>query len=318
MHVRIRRRRGGEGGLPELMAVLGRFTPVAQALPPCAAVARVDGALRLFGLGPADLARRLRLQAAAWYGLDTAVGIGPSWTVAATASSRTGPDGVRHVRPEDVEDFLGPLPVGELYGIRRTQAEELGRLGVETIGQLAALPPATALRILGRQARPLQERARGGDRRAVVPGRATETVGVRADFAEDTLDGPRARATALRLAAELGARLRSRHQAARSVTVVVRTADRRELSRTRTLPAPSPHTDDLREAVYGILDGFGLQRARMRRIGLVADAVDDTQAHTQLTLDRAREARLRVEPVIDALNARYGPGTIGPAAAFAA
>ncbi|MFI6341112.1 hypothetical protein [Streptomyces sp. NPDC050535] len=311
-HVRLRK----DGGLAELTEVIERFTPVVQPLAPSAVVAQLSGSLRLFGVGPVDLAQRLRLQAAAWYGLETAVGIGSSWTVAAMASSRTQSGGVLEVAPSDTARFLGPLPVGELYGIRRTQAEDLHRLGVETIGHLADLPGETVVRILGRAGRALQERARGIDRRVVVPGRAAQTLSVRADFARDMLEGWEVRAAALRLATELAAGLRSRGQAARSITVVVSMADRRDLSKTRALTAVSAHTDDLRLAVYGVLDGFGLQRARLRRIGLVADAVDSVQAHTQLTLDRAREARLRVEPVVDALNARFGPGTVAPAAAF--
>jgi len=87
-------------------------------------------------------------------------------------------------------------------------------------------------------------------------------------------------------------------------------ADRAALSKARTLVAPSAHTDDLRHAVSGVLDGFGLQRARIRRLTLVAEAVDGGRAHTQLTLDSAHRARLRIEPVIDRLNDRYGPGTV--------
>jgi hypothetical protein len=177
LHVRLRQ---GEG-LAELMEVIERFTPLAQSLAPSAAVAQVGGALRLFGVGPVGLAQRLRLQAAALYGLGTVVGIGPSWSVAAMASSRTGSGGVLHVPASDTADFLGPLPIGELYGIRRAQATALRSLGVLTIGQLAVLPGATVLRILGRPGRALQERARGVDHRMVVPGRAAETVSVRAD-----------------------------------------------------------------------------------------------------------------------------------------
>ncbi|MET7484511.1 hypothetical protein [Streptomyces sp. NPDC005538] len=181
---------------------------------------------------------------------------------------------------------------------------------------MAALPGATVLRILGRPGRALQERAREVDHRKVVPGRAAEMVSVREDFAVDVLDGFEVRSAALRLAAELGARMRAGGGAARSVTVVVWMADRAQVSKTCTLAAPSAHTDDLRRAVYGVLDGFGLQRARILRLTLVAEAVDGGLAHTQLTLDGAREARLRVEPVIDRLNDRYGPGTVGPAPAL--
>jgi DNA polymerase-4 len=316
-HIRLPDRESA-AGLPELLSVLGGFTPAVQALPPDAAVADVAGVLRLFGTGSADLAQRMRVRALALHGLPTVVGIGRSWTVAAMASARPGPDGVRYVAPSRTARFFESAPVGDLYGIRRAQAATLRGYGLETVGQLAAAPRSTVVRILGgRPGRELHERANGIDRRVVVPGRAQQSTGVRADFGTDTLDGAVVRACAARLVADLGTRLRTREQAARAVTVAIRMADRAGLTRTRVLPAPSAHTEDLRETVYRILDGFGLQRARIRRITLTAeDLLDIGRAPTQLTLDRGREARLRAEPVLDALNARYGPGTIGPATAF--
>ncbi|MBT2542884.1 hypothetical protein J7E99_19760 [Streptomyces sp. ISL-44] len=86
------------------------------------------------------------------------------------------------------------------------------------------------------------------------------------------------RATALRLTTERAAFLRSRGQAARTVTVTVRMADGSELAKTRTLPMASAHTDDVRRTVYGVLDGFWLQRARSRRVALMAQTVDGGQA----------------------------------------
>ncbi|MFC9956049.1 hypothetical protein ACFVIB_01635 [Streptomyces nigra] len=83
VHVRLRQR----GGLPELTTVLGRFTPIVQALPPGAAVAQPGGSLRLFAAGPVELAQRIRLQALAWFGLETLLGIGQCWFVAATPTS---------------------------------------------------------------------------------------------------------------------------------------------------------------------------------------------------------------------------------------
>lgn len=147
------------------------------------------------------------LQAAALYSLGTVVGIGSSWSVAAMASSRTGGErrpsrvGVRH-------RGLGPLPVGELYGIRhwprRFVPWECRRSGSWPCCPVPRCHGATVLRVLGRPGRALQERAQGVDHRMVVPGRAAETVSVRADFAVDVLDGFEVRCAAVRLAAELG------------------------------------------------------------------------------------------------------------------
>ncbi|WP_425585725.1 hypothetical protein [Streptomyces longisporus] len=161
------------------------------------------------------------------------------------ASARPGRGGIQYVAPSETEQFLAPQPIEDSCGIRRAQAVELRRLGVETIGQLALVPPATALRILGHPARLLQERARGIDRRTILPGRAPEPVRVRADFSRDVLDGLQPRAAALQLVTDLAARLRTRSQAARTVTVTVRMADQKDLSKSRRLPAASAHSDDL-------------------------------------------------------------------------
>lgn len=59
IHIRLRR----GPGLPELMSVLEEVTPVAQALPPAAVITQVAAVSRLFGIGPMDLARRMRIQA---------------------------------------------------------------------------------------------------------------------------------------------------------------------------------------------------------------------------------------------------------------
>ncbi|MDQ8708218.1 hypothetical protein RCO28_38035 [Streptomyces sp. LHD-70] len=104
------------------------------------------------------------------------------------------------------------------------------------------------------------------------------------------------RATAARLAASLGTRLRFEQLAAGSVTVMVRLADGETLSRTRTRAGTSGHTDDLRAAAYVVLDSFALQRARIRRVTLVAERiVDAAQLYTQLAFDPSRTSWLRVE-----------------------
>ncbi|MFE2283952.1 hypothetical protein ACFXDJ_07250 [Streptomyces sp. NPDC059443] len=318
-HVRIMSREaaGGAGGagLSELLELLPGFTPVFQALPPRAAVAEVAGALRYFGVGPVELAQRLRLRAAALYGMPLSVGIGRSWAVAAMASAHPGPTGLLYVPPSRTATFLDPLPVEDLYGIRRAQAAALRGLGLSTVGLLAAAPGATVARILGARAgRELQERARGTDPRTPRTGLLPRSTSARTDFTADTLDGPRLRAEALGLAAGLGTRLRGRGEAARSLTVRVRLADRAEVTCTRALPAASAHTEDLRATVYQCLDALALQRARIRRVTVTAeDLCDRHHAPTQLSLDAERENRLRAEPVMDALNTRYGPGTVGPA-----
>ena len=122
----------------------------------------MSGSLRYFDRDPADLARMIRARALALYGLPVRIGVAGNWSIAAMASREPGLHGVLAVgsSSEEVADFLHPRPVGELYGIGKTQADTLTKFGVHTIGLLANLPEATVQRVLGgRPGRLLRERA---------------------------------------------------------------------------------------------------------------------------------------------------------------
>lgn len=94
----------------------------------------------MVGVGPVDLALRVRIQALALHGLETVAGIGPFWSVAAMASARTEAKGLLSVPPAEVGSFLGPLPVDELYGIHRAQAAQLRGLESTRSGSSPPFP----------------------------------------------------------------------------------------------------------------------------------------------------------------------------------
>ncbi|KUL62808.1 DNA polymerase Y family protein [Streptomyces sp. NRRL S-1521] len=300
----------------QLLKLLARFTPAVQPLPPTAALAQVAGALRVHGCTAAELAARFRVQALAWYALDTRVGIGINPTVAAMASTRAGGSGVLHVPAANTAAWLAPLPVYALHGITRKHAGALDDYGITTIGRLAAVPEGTVQRIVGGKAgRLLHQRARGIDPRPILAGRMPQSTSAQHTFERDVIDHDLMRAVISRLTTTLGTRLRSRGQAATSVTLLLRFAGGSDLSKTRRLPEPSAHTEDLRDACHRILRQHGLQRGRVRRITVIAeDLLPD--APTQISLDPAREARLRAEPVMDRLAERFTGLRIGPASAF--
>lgn len=298
-----------------LLALVHDVTPVLQALPPSAALADVAGALRYWDADPYDLAQRIRVRALARLGIDVRIGAGPNWTVAAMASK--GPNPVTAVpdTQEAVRAFLDPLPVGMLHGIGPVQEQRLSDYGLTTVGILAATPEATVQRILGgRAGRLLRDRARGIDPRPVTPTALPDTTSERRTFDTDILDPSLIRTALLDIAVALGDRLRTRHQAAAGLTLELAFNDGSTLARTRRLPEPTAHTEDLRTSLYRMFDALSLQRARVRGLTVAADRLTpSTTAGRQLTLDHARENRLRTEPVIDALNTRFGPGTVRPA-----
>ncbi|MFF8279985.1 hypothetical protein ACF05T_28450 [Streptomyces lateritius] len=303
-----------------VLDLLAGFTPLVQPLPPLAALAQVKGSLRLFGVDAGELAHRFRVQALVQVGVDTHIGVADTWATAATASARVGPSGVLHLPDHRaVERFLGPLPVQALHGIGPAQAAQLEAYGLHTIGALAAMDETVVCRILGGKAgRTLRNRARGIDPRAVAVHRMPESTSASFAFDRDMYDPVLVRAALLDLAVTLADRIRSREQVARGLTLTVRLAGGATAQRTKRLPALSAHTDDLRTGTLRLLDAMAFQRARIRRLTLIAEDLRpaDEGPGTQLSLDQARENRLRLEPVVDRINAKYGRRLAGPAGAY--
>ncbi|WP_331724314.1 hypothetical protein OG416_36060 (plasmid) [Streptomyces longwoodensis] len=318
MHVRCPDR------LPEelyrqVLELLSGLSAVVQALPPSAALVELKGALRYHGTDTRRLGEVLRVRSISRLGVDVRVGIGPSITVAATASAQVEPPGgVLAVAPGEAAGWLAPLAVEALHGIGPRQADALHEYGIHTVGLLAAVTPATVQRLLGgRAGRLAAERARGIDPRPVVPRALPASASVRHAFDRHALDGAAVRAALLDLVVQLGLLLRGRGQAARALTLCLRFAGGTSWERTRRLAEPSAHEDDLRQLAYQLMDAAGLQRGRLTGLVLRGeDLVDAGQVAEQISLDGARESRLIAEQAADRIRAKFGDRAIGPAAVF--
>ncbi|MGW2560268.1 DNA polymerase Y family protein [Streptomyces sp. NPDC001514] len=306
------------GGAPDgaayagLLALLGAFTPVVEAAPPDGALVDVRGALRYFGRDAAGLASLIRVRALALYGVDCVIGAGPNPLLARMAAREAGPGATLVVG--DATEFLAGRPVAALHGVGPATARILCGYGLDTVDRVAAAPLAVLQRILGARAgRDVYEKAHGIDRTQVVPNAAARSVGAERTFTRDELDPTRHRRALLSLGEELGARMRAEGQVCRTLTLTVRYADRTTSSKSRALPEPTAHSASLTTTAYRLLDGLGLQRARVRALALRAEGlVPAERAAHQLTFDPADEKARRIEAVADRARARFGPRAVIP------
>ncbi|MEV0527309.1 hypothetical protein AB0I66_28150 [Streptomyces sp. NPDC050439] len=305
-----------EATVPRLLALLGEFSPVVEALPPDAALVDVRGAMRYFGRDAVELASVIRVRALALYGVDCVIGAGPGPMLARMAAREAAPGVTRFVGPgpDAVTEFLGPKPVAELPGVGRATARTLCSYGLDSIGKVAAAPLSTLQRLLGARAgRELREKANGIDRAHVVPNAAARSLAAEHAFPRDELDPTRHRRALLSLTDELGARMRDEDQVCRSLTLTVRYADRSTTSRTRALPEPTAHSCALTGSAYRMYEALGLQRARVRGISLRAEGLAPAEhAAHQLMFDPVDDRARKLEAVADRARAKFGPGAIVP------
>jgi DNA polymerase-4 len=159
-------------------------------------------------------------------GLPASVGAGSGKQLAKIGSELAKPDGLRVVAPAEEYDVLAPLPVRALWGIGPVAEAALHRLGVKTIGALAALDLREVTAVFGGAVgTELHRLARGIDDRPVAPRGAAKQVSAETTFDADLTAMAAVHDAVARITGAAHRRLVSSGRAARTVTVKVRSAD---------------------------------------------------------------------------------------------
>ena len=180
-----------------------------------------------------DLRRRVHEET----GLVASVGAGSGKQIAKIASGLAKPDGVRVIRRTEEQPLLFGLPVRRLWGIGPVAEEKLHRLGIETIGQLAALTDAEVSSILGGTVGPALHRlARGIDDRPVAERAEAKQISVESTFAADLTSLEQLHEVVGSIAEHAHQRLMRDGRGARTVTVKLKKTDMSTLTRSATLP----------------------------------------------------------------------------------
>ncbi len=293
--------------LATVMAIFQGVTPLVEPLALDEAFLDVRGARALFGDAVAA-ARLLRDRVRAEAGLALTVGVAGSKFLAKLASTRGKPDGLLVVPPDRALEFLHPLPVDALWGAGQATIDVLARYGLRTVGDVAATPRATLEQALGPAAgAQLHQLSWARDDREVVPFEAAKSVGAEETFAVDIDDPEELAREVLRCCVRVGRRLREAGLAGRTVTLKLRFADFRTITR-GTLAVATDTDSELHQVAGELLARLQLGRAPIRLAGVTVSNLQRADAPVQLRLGPERPGWRR----------RCGPPTrSGPVSATA-
>ena len=268
------------------------------------------GLERLFG-PVEEMGRRLKAAVReATGGLTCSVGIAPVKFLAKIASERRKPDGLFLIEPERMSAFLAELPVSAVPGVGRRFSEELARLGVTRCGDVTRYGEEFWRRRYGKAGTSLWRRARGEDARDVVPWTPPKSESAEVTLDEDTRDKDALRTWLLRHAERVGTSLRRQGLAGRTVTLKIKYADFRQITRQVTLESRICSTEGIYETACAILEGLELVD-RVRLVGLGVSGFE-AGGPAQLSLMPERRSvtderrRDRLNQAVDALRSRYG------------
>lgn len=251
----------------EVMAVFRAHTPLVEPLSLDEAYLDLSDDGEIWQR-PEQFGQALKREVRAAVGLTASVGLATTKSAAKIASDLRKPDGLVIVSPGGEAAFLAPLPAGRLWGVGPRTEERLVRLGVTTIGELAALDLRLLATQAGRWAADLQSLARGIDPRPVVAERERKSVGCETTFAEDRPPGEALWASLEELCDQLAGRLERRGLRGRTVTLKVRRSDFITCTRQQTLLATVSARGDLVAVAGRLLDAELQPGERVRLLGV--------------------------------------------------
>ena len=297
-----------------VMETFRSVTPVIEPLSLDEAFLDVSGAVRLMG-SPAVIGQHVRDTVHDEQGITCSVGVAPRKFVAKLASGLAKPDGMVVVPRDEVVPFVQQLPVGALWGVGERTEEALVRLGLRTVADIAHTPLATLVRGLGdATGHHLHELSWGRDPRPVEREQREKSIGSDQTFDYDIDDAAEIHRRLLALSERTAARMRAAGMTGRTVTLRVRFSDFTTITRSRTLREPTDSGRAIHEAAVGLFDALGLQRARIRLVGVrLEKLVEASQAPIQGVIGEREHGWREADRAVDRARSRFGSGSVRPA-----
>jgi len=307
------------------IGVLGDYTPLVERISIDEAFADVAGCTHLFGR-PDEIARTIRRRVRQEIGLPISIGVARTKHLAKIASQVAKPDGLIVVDPATELEFLHELPVELMWGVGPVTAARLAENGVRTIGQLAQRPEQWLERLLGHAlGDKLAALAWNRDPREIKPHRRAHSAGAQSAMGRKPAEEQIFRPALRHLADRVASRLRAKTRPGRTVTVRVRFADLRSVTRAITLPAPISATAILAEIAEDLVRGVLAAHPDEKTISLLAISVSNLERQAIVQLEfplgldgeerrpgsRKGMARWQADRAVDAIRDRFGWEAVG-------
>ncbi|MDR0649061.1 MAG: DNA polymerase IV [Synergistaceae bacterium] len=179
-----------------------------------------------------DIRRRIQRDTA----LTASAGVSVNKFLAKVASDYKKPDGLFVIRPEEAEAFAASLDIEQFWGVGHVTAQKMHSLGIHTGSDLKRFSEAELKRLFGKAGSAYYWNARGVDHRPVTPERIRKSLGAEITFVADIDDAEELQRRLLEISKEVWGRLAARSFAGRTITLKIKYADFKEMSRRRTLP----------------------------------------------------------------------------------
>ncbi|HSF92536.1 MAG TPA: DNA polymerase IV [Paracoccaceae bacterium] len=295
----------------QIKAMMQELTPGIEPLSLDEAFLDLTGTTSLHGEPPiaqmARLVRRMEVE----LGISGSVGLSHNKFLAKIASDLDKPRGMALIGKAETQSFLAGQPVGVIWGVGASTRQTLERNGIRTIADILRWDRKDLADRFGSMGDRLWHLAHGIDRRRVSGNAPMKSISNETTFFEDTANPDVLDGHLWRLAEKVADRAKARDMAGRTVTLKLKTAKFRSLTRSHSLNEPTQLTDTIYKNARFLLDRE-VQNGPFRLLGVgISNLVASGEnPETPDLLDPNAPKRAAAERAKDKIRAKFGPDSI--------
>lgn len=287
----------------QIMDILNDFSPLIEPLSLDEAFLDMTGSERLFP-DIVEAARKIKERIRGEIGLIASAGIAPNKFLAKLASDLDKPDGLYIIRHGEERDAIADLPVERLWGVGEATGRILKKLGMSKIGHVAGADLNLLKRHCGNFAGELYKLACGIDERPVISQHEPKSIGKENTYDTDLINPQQVEDELFLLAQKIGWRLRRSGYLARTITVKIRFASFRTITRSKTLTEPTNFDMTIFSLAKEIWGKISMSEG-VRLVGITAANLQTDCCQTAL-FDDGNNKRQAIYQTVDKLKAKFG------------
>ncbi len=294
-----------------IRAMMEELTPAIKPLSLDEAFLDLTGTERLHGVPPAVMLAHLVRRMKTELGLTGSIGLSHNKFLAKVASDLNKPHGFSVIGRADTAAFLRGKPVRMIWGVGQAGQSALEQAGIRSFDDLLRWDARDLTARFGTMGDRLWHLARGQDNRRVARDSPMKSISNETTFAQDTTDSDILDGHIWRLAEKVADRAKAKSLAGRVVTLKLKRADHRILTRRHSLRDATQLADRLYREARALFDQ-GATAGPYRLIGVgLSDLVPEQSADLSGDLlDPQAQSRHRAERATDAIRARFGEDAI--------
>jgi DNA polymerase IV (DinB-like DNA polymerase) len=225
------------------------------------------------------LAEKIKAEVLRKHGITCSIGVAPNKVIAKIASDFNKPNGLTVVRPDEIEDFLHPLPISKIPGIGKKTQLMLKGMNIENVAQLAATDVQLLIARFGKFGVKMHQLANGIDDREVKERDVVKSISTEDTFDTDISDYEDIHNSILQLCEKVHSSVIKNRFRFRTVTVKVRYGDFRTYTRAKTLSAATNEIKAIQKISSELIEEFiGTGKFRLLGVGVTKlEKIDNRQ-----------------------------------------